>query len=160
MSTTTTNRNLIAIIVMLILTNIGVLAYFLWFKPAEKADDRDKLGITEMLEKEVGFTNEQLTTYKQMKDVQKKRIHPLFEEMRKAKEELFRQLGDTTASQATLEQLADTIGQRQKAIDLQIISYFREVRKLCTPEQTAKYDSVIIRAFRKMGRPAKTENKK
>ncbi len=160
MSKITTNRNLLVIIGILVLTNIAILGYFLWLRQPKKAVEKERVSITEQLEKEAGFTKDQIATYKAMKEAQKKAIHPMFEDMRKAKEDLFQRLGDNSADSATLERLTDTIAARQKRIDLQTINYFREARKICTPEQQPKYDSIVIRAFRKMGRGPHSDNKK
>jgi periplasmic protein CpxP/Spy len=151
---TSNNKSLIFIIAVLLLTNIAVLAYFLWLKkPEEKRVQGQKYGTTEMLQKEVGFSEEQLARYKQLKDKHWATIHPLFDEMRKAKDSLFRLLGDPRANDSVINNISDLIGKKQKALDLQTFTHFKEVRTLCTPEQQPKYDSMVLRVIRKMGKP-------
>jgi len=149
------NKNLLIIIAVLLLTNIGVLGYFLWYKkPPEKQEQRDRNnGITDVLQKEVGFSPEQIAQYKQMKDRQRETIRPMYDEMRKAKDSLFHLLKDSAVSDSTAAKAADLIAQRQKMLDLQTFAYFRKVRGLCTPEQLPRYDSVIQNMFSKMNRP-------
>src|SRR5262245_45540021 len=90
------NRNLLIIIDVLLLTNIAVLVYFLGQKKDAKevahAPDRDKGGIADMLQKEVGFTDEQTAQYQQLRAKQKETIRPMFDDMRKTKDSLFRLL--------------------------------------------------------------------
>ena len=148
------NRNLLFIITVLVLTNIAVLAYFLWFKKPAGPEKRDfKNGMTEMLKKEVGFNDDQVAKYKQLKDEQWATIRPMFDEMRKAKESLFRLLSDPDTNDSIVRKATDAIAGQQKALDLQTFSHFKKVRAICTPEQQAKYDSMIQRMFRKMGKP-------
>ena len=164
------NRNLLIIIGVLLLTNIGVLIYFLGqkesSKPPEPSNGKDRPGITEMLQKEVGFNEEQTAKYKQLKEKQKETIRPMYDDMRKTKDSLFRLLSYPETSDSLLNKMADAIAQKQKALDLQTFNHFKRVRTLCTPEQQSKYDSMVLRMFRKMGKTTrhneseKTDKKK
>jgi Spy/CpxP family protein refolding chaperone len=164
------NRNLLIIIGVLLLTNIGVLVYFLGKKEPSKLPEpqtgKDRPGITEMLQKEVGFNDEQTAKYKLLKEKQKETIRPMYDDMRKMKDSLFRLLSYPETSDSLLNKMADAIAQKQKALDLQTFNHFKRVRILCTPEQQSKYDSMVLRMFRKMGKTTrhneseKTGNKK
>jgi protein CpxP len=150
------NRNLLIIIGVLLLTNIGVLVYFLGQKEPEKSPhDEKRAGISEMLQKEVGFTDEQTAQYKQLKEKQKETIRPMYDDMRKTKDSLFKLLSYPETNDSLLTKIADAIAQKQKALDLQTFNHFKRVRTLCTPEQQPKYDSMILRMFRKMGKTSK-----
>ena len=158
MSTTSRNKNLVFIIAVLLLTNIAVLGYFLWYKkPAQDPKRIDRPGMMiEALQKEVGFNDAQMEQYKQLKDQQRETVRPLFDEMRKAKENLFRLMSDSLASDSSIEAAANVIAQQQKALDKQTLNHFRRVRALCSSlDQQVKYDSAVLRMFRKMGRPPK-----
>ena len=150
------NRNLLVIIGVLLLTNIAVLVYFLGQKKPAKtetsANERNWGSVADMLQQEVGFNEEQTAQYKQLKVKQKETIRPIFDDMRKAKDSLFRQLSYPGTSDSLLSQLSDAIAQKQKAIDLQTFNHFKRVRTLCTPEQQPRYDSMVMRMFSKMGR--------
>ena len=148
------NKNLIFIIVALLLTNIAVLAYFLWLKKPEPVRPPERKGIMiELLQKEVGFDTVKMEQYKQLKDEQRETVRPLFDEMRKAKENFFKLISDPGANDSVINKAADAIAQQQKALDLQTFNHFKKVRALCeTPEQQVKYDSAVVKMFRKMGR--------
>jgi periplasmic protein CpxP/Spy len=160
---TSKNRSLIFIITVLLLTNIAVLGYFLWFKKSDKptkpGGDRGS-GIETPLKKEVGFNEEQLTQYKQFREEQMKAIKPMSEDMRKTKDSLFRTMSNENANDSVVNSIADAIAQKQKAMDLRMYNHFKRIRGLCTPEQLPKYDSVIQRMMRKMGKPRKDQDKK
>jgi Spy/CpxP family protein refolding chaperone len=160
MSTTSRNKNLIFIIVVLLLTNIAVLAYFLWFKkPVEKprlTQEKRAGMMIEMLQKEAGFNDEQIAQYKQLKDLQEKTVKPMFDEMRKAKDSLFRLITNPAVNDSVINSVADIIAQKQKALDLQTFNHFKNLRALCKDqEQAIKYDSAIFRLFKKMGKQMK-----
>ena len=153
------NRNLLIIIGVLLLTNIAVLVYFLGekkpAKPGASHSEKDKAGIAEMLQKEVGFTDEQTAQYKQLKEKQKETIRPMYDDMRKTKDSLFRLLSYPETNDSLLNKISDAIAQKQKSLDLQTFNHFKRVRTLCTPEQQPKYDSMVLRMFRKMGKTQK-----
>ena len=160
---TSRNRPLIFIIAVLLLTNIAVLGYFLWYKkphkPSEGGGDR-RPGIETPLQKEVGFTEDQMTKYRQMREEQMKAIKPMFEDMRKAKDSLFRTMGNENANDSVINAIADAIGQKQKEMDLRMYNHFKRIRSLCTPDQLVKYDSLVLRMMRKPGKPRKEQEKK
>ena len=158
MSNTSTNRNLLFIIGFLLLTNIAVLVYFLSGKKHEekKPGSGRSNGLTEVLQSEVGFNGEQLSRYEEMRDRQRASIKPLFEDMGKAKDSLFRLMSDSTVNDTIINKAADAIAQKQRMLDLQTFAHFKRVRALCTdPGQQVKYDSAVLRMFRKMGKPSR-----
>jgi protein CpxP len=158
---TSKNKSLIFIIAVLLLTNIAVLGYFLWFKksPRQEGPGRSP-GIEAALQKEVGFNDQQIAQYKQLKEEQWKNFRPMFDDMHKAKDSLFNLLSYENVNDSVINTTADVIAQKQKAIDIRMFNHFRQVRSLCTPEQLPKYDSLIQRMMRKMGRSHKEADKK
>jgi periplasmic protein CpxP/Spy len=152
---TSKNKGLIFLIAFLLLTNIAVLAYFLWIKQphTDNGGGRPKMGIEDKLRDSVGFNEEQIKQYQLLKDQQGEAIKPMFDEMRKAKDSLFRLLSNPGVSDSIINKTSDVIAQKQKALDLQTFNHFKKVRALCTPDQQSKYDSMVVRMFRKMGKP-------
>jgi Spy/CpxP family protein refolding chaperone len=163
MSNPSPNRNLLFIIAALLLTNIAVLVYFFWIKQPKTdfgGHERPKNGIADKLKDSVGFNDEQVAQYQKLKDEQWASIRAMFDEMRKAKDGLFRLLSDPNASDSVINKASDVIAQKQKALDLQTFNHFKKVRALCaTPEQQVKYDSLIQRMFRRMGKPMRRNEK-
>jgi len=159
---TSRNKSLIFIIAVLLLTNIAVLGYFLWYKKPDKPPRTDrKPGIETPLQDEVGFNEDQMVQYRQYRDEQMKALRPMFDDMRKTKDSLFRMIGNENANDSTANSIAEAIAQKQKAIDLRMYTHFKRIRGLCKPEQLPKYDSLIQRMMRKMGgRPHKEQDKK
>jgi protein CpxP len=160
---TSNNKPLIFIIIALLLTNIGVLGYFLWFKktPPPKKDNNPQTWMINALQKDVGFTEQQVVQYKEISDEHWKRLKPMFADISKSKDSLFKLLSDESISDSIINRKAETIAQKQKAIDLQAFNNFKKIRTVCsTPEQRVKYDSLIQRLMRKMNKPKGGDQKK
>lgn len=149
---------MLIIIAVLLLTNIAMLVYFFEHKKnvrVASATEEKRMGVAEMLQKEVGFTDEQTAKYKEMKEKQKERIKPMYDNMRKAKDSLFRLLSFPGTPDSVINKAADVIAQQQKEIDMETFHHFKRVRTLCTPGQETNFDSMVIRMFRKMGKPVR-----
>ena len=151
------NRNLVLVIAALLLTNIAVLAYFLWIKkPKVRDEDRGRqprITMEDRLRDSIGFNKEQIATFKQLREEQMSNMGASFDEMRKAKDNLFKLLSDPNVNDSTINNAANVIAEKQKALDMRTFNHFKRVRALCTPEQQPKYDTMIQRMFRKMNRP-------
>jgi Spy/CpxP family protein refolding chaperone len=150
------NKVLVVIIGFLVLTNIAVLIYFL--RPAKKEHDGEKKsrsGMSIALQKEVGFNDDQIAKYRALKEEQFKIMRPMMEDIRHKKDSMFRLMGNANATDSIINQLATEIAAKQKDIDIRAFNHFKRIRLLCTPDQLTKYDSVVVKMIRKMGKPGK-----
>ena len=85
----------------------------------------------------------------------------MFDEMRGVKDSLFTLIGKYGPEDSLVRTLAARVGDQQEALDLQTFRYFSSVRALCKPDQEARYDSLMEKTFKRMGRPpAKADNDK
>lgn len=148
------NKALIFISVILLIANIALLAFFLRPQSSNSqppAADANKDILAEALQKDVGFDNDQVVQYKQLKDQQWESMRLKFNDVRAAKDSFFHLISVENIPDSLVNAASDVIAQRQKALDLEAFAHFKHVRKLCkTPIQQAKYDSLVQRMFFKM----------
>lgn len=151
------NKPLIFIIGVLLITNIALLLYFLNDrKPHHNEKMTSRTGvISTALKNEVGFSDEQIAEYRQIKEDHFKTMRPMMDDIRRFKDSLFRLLGNDSANDTIVDRLAGEVAMRQKQMDLLAFSHFRKVRQLCTQEQLPKYDTLVMKMIRKMGKPGK-----
>ena len=149
---------LVFIISVLLVANV-VLLYMLVSeekkpgepKKTEKPQQKHPYGRTgEMLEKEVGFSKEQLERYTKLREAHWNTMGPLFEKMRNSKDSFYQLLRVPELSDSALKNAATAIGNAQLAIDLQTFKHFNEVKALCLPEQREKFDAFIEDVIKKM----------
>jgi periplasmic protein CpxP/Spy len=160
------NKSLIFIITALLLINILVVGYFLWFKkPHRPVESRQKghKGIATALQNEVGFNEQQVAQYRELKEKQWTAIKPMFSDLCRVKDSLFRLLSNENTNDSVINKAADVIARQQKAVDIQVFNHFKQIRTLCTPEQLPKYDSLVQHLIKKMGpcqgKPGNKDNK-
>jgi Spy/CpxP family protein refolding chaperone len=151
-------KGLVSIIVFLLITNIVMLILFMTNgNPTDKKDaGREQKGLYTLLQKEVGFSQAQLDQYQALRTEQRKNIKPLFDKIRRSKENFYELLYNENAPDSALNNDADSIAQTQKQLDLQMYSHFQNIRKICTPQQVDKFDSSIKKVIvRMISRPGK-----
>ncbi|WP_346318120.1 hypothetical protein [Chitinophaga sp. YIM B06452] len=146
------NKVLGVLVIILLLTNLLLLFFFVWNKPDDaRSSNRGRGGeVMQLLEKQVGFSKQQLDQYKQLKDQHWERLKPSFGELRTARDNFYKLLNENSVPDSVLMAAADSIGAKQVVIDLQTYRHFREVRGLCTPEQLPHFDSVVQHVMKKM----------
>ena len=135
-----------------------MLVFFLVLsKPDPKnSHGRDQNGMSGMLQKEVGFTKEQLDTYQSLRKEQLDKIHPLFDDLRKAKTDFYNLIYTSQVSDSSVNKAADVIAEKQKTLDLQMFNHFKMIRNICTPDQLQKFDTTLKKVIIRMtGRSGK-----
>ena len=135
------NRVLLTIIVVLLITNLTLLFFLFRLNKPEEA--RKGPGFTERLKKDVGFTPEQMAVFEPKKKVFWENMRARFDRIKSTKEEFYHFMYDPAVPDSVMEAKADIIGREQKELDLFVIRHFKDVRKMCTPEQLPKFDSLL-----------------
>ncbi|MGN6534032.1 MAG: Spy/CpxP family protein refolding chaperone [Ginsengibacter sp.] len=165
MNQTTKTKSLVTIIIFLLITNIAMLVFFILLsKPVDRRQrNRETNGMYTSLQNEVGFSKDQLDKYQLLRKEQMDKVKPLFNEVRNAKKDFYGLIYSSNVPDSLINADADSIAKKQKTLDLQMYDYFKNIRNICTLQQTQKFDSVIKKVVvRMVARPGKDnhENKK
>lgn len=152
MSNITRTKPLIIIIIFLLITNVGMLLFFLFGSRQgdRKSRGHSYSGMYYSLQTEVGFTKDQLGQYQTMRGKQIEKVKPLFNDVRKAKEDFYNLLFVNNTPDSVVQRQADSISIKQRGLDMQMFLYLRSIRGLCTPDQQQKFDSLLTRVVQKM----------
>lgn len=151
MNTQSKNKTLVFIIVFLLLTNLLVLGYFL-FSHNKWKRERGRDGFVTALQKEVGFNDEQVKKFQQLKETSWAEAKKKMDQIRLVKNNLFDLSKQPTVADSVIEKLADSIGKLQKQVEINTFNHFREIRAICTPEQQPAFDSLIKKIINRPGR--------
>ena len=144
------NKLLLFIVAILFLANVVLLYFFFKGKEEVKPPSREHRGISEQLKNDVGFNDEQLKAYNVRREKHMSEMKVLFEAMRQTKEEFFNTVKTPQAADTLIQSGAVDIAERQKAIDLRTHAYFTDLRKICTPDQLPKFDSLYQQVIKRM----------
>lgn len=135
------NKILLTIITVLLLTNVAMIVLFLRAKQPEP--QAKKLGFTEKLKNEVGFTAQQMAVFEPKRDRFWASVRSQFDSIKETKIGFYHLMYDPAVPDSILEARADSIGTQQKNLDLFVVKHFKDIRTLCTKHQLPKYDSLL-----------------
>ncbi len=154
------NKPLAYTIIFLLIVNLGMLAYFAFFKENQNSRMKGKRPINEFVEKDLGFTEQQQKTFEDMRAQNKTRMMQLFEENSKAKDSLYQLVLVENLDDSILFDRSLAIAEKQRAIELEFFRQYKSILAMCTPEQKIKFDSGFMPMVRKMYRRKLTDSTK
>jgi periplasmic protein CpxP/Spy len=149
------NKILLFVVAVLLLTNIAMLVYFTGIKrPPQRGGRGERQGpVTGFLQNEAGFSKQQMDVFDSLKKEHRLAIKPLFDDLGKSKDDFYQLIGNSAVPDSVLKAAAAEIGKKQVALDLQFFQNFQSIRKICTPEQQIKFDSLMPAIASKMMKP-------
>jgi periplasmic protein CpxP/Spy len=113
------------------------------FLKIERPEPPKKLGFTDKLKNDVGFSAEQMSVYVQRRDKFWASVRQQFDSIKETKINFYHLMYDPSVPDSVLEWRADSIGKQQQKLDLFVVRHFKDIRKICTHEQLPKYDSLL-----------------
>ena len=147
------NKILILIIGILLAANIATLTFFLMNpceKPASAKYDR-KAMIISFLQKEVGFSTEQMSRYEAMSKLHRQEMKKSFDGMSTQRERVFKDLALNDFKDSAIEVAAVNISSQQKEFELLMLRHMNNIRGICTAEQRPVFDSGFYKIISKRG---------
>ncbi|MFT3979371.1 MAG: Spy/CpxP family protein refolding chaperone [Ferruginibacter sp.] len=157
------SKPLVYIIVLLLLANIaGMIFNFVLLKKDDPhgggAPMDRKAVIARYLKEDLKFTDAQLAEFNSLSDKNKTETEPLFDSLRAEKEKRMKFLVLNNFSDSALEHAVNRSSERQKALDLKMLTHIRNIRALCTDAQRASFDTGFFKMMER-SRPER-KNKK
>jgi len=146
------NKILLLIIGALLIVNLGLLYYGVWdHRPGSRGkaiNMRERMKMK--LEKEVGFSKDQLAKYDEMRTQNRDSLEILFEELHLAKDSFFSLMYSSQVPDSVISLYSARVCGKQQAIDLRMIHHFRSLKELATNEQKPKMDSFLQSIIQRM----------
>ena len=155
MSTQTKSKLYILIIGILLVTNIAVLFFFLKGKPDQPKGNKGggPAMMKEFLKNDVGFNDQQIQQYDTLSKQHREKSKADFDTLKVSKEQQFKELGSKGFSDSAIAEMANRSAEKQKLMEAKMLNYFASIRKLCTPEQQPKFDSLFYKVWGKKKKP-------
>lgn len=156
------SKPLIVIIAILLLTNIGGLAYYIANKPRPKKSNTSqqwKNAMANYLKTDIGFDTVQLRQYENLKVEHRKTLDTLFDQLRTEKENRLVFLADRDYADSAITQAVNSSAEKQKMLDMHMLTHLKDVRALCNREQQSRFDTSIYKVMARGGREKKKSKK-
>lgn len=156
------NKTMLVLIAVLLLANIGGLAYFFMNKPGYKKTDmamQRKNAMAAYLKNDLGFNTVQLQQYDSFSSKHNQLVEPLMEQLKAEKEKRLRFLAENQYTDSSIYQAVNRSAERQKMLDIQMLIHLRDIRALCTGAQKQQFDTSIYKIMNRRGGDRKKPTK-
>ena len=151
MSTFSKPKWMLAVLLLLLASNIATLVY-MWLPPRPPKGKAGRRGF-ELLVKELKMTDSQQTTYAKLREEHQAFVRPLRQKLKNRKDAFFDLLKTDTASVFVIESAAAKSAAIQQQLDMASFDHFKKLRAVCTPEQQKDFDKLIQDVIRQMAPP-------
>jgi hypothetical protein len=138
------------LVIILVASNI-LLGYLLMQSGNQPVVKKRKANDVSAWYAEVGLEQEQIDTFKILKEEYFKDMKPLWSDIRQLKDSLYLQL-DKSLEDSTAENILLMISKKNLEADSRTYMHFTKLRKFCTPEQQARFDTIIPKLINRTGR--------
>lgn len=151
--TTNNSKVLVAIIVILMITNIVLVSLYLFDHEGGKRENRmdRKAMIAGFLKDEIGFNTGQLQQYDILSNKHSENIKNMSDSLKSSRDIQFRQLAAGGFSDSVMNMVADQSAASQKMMTMQMYNHVKKIRLLCTPGQLPRFDSLFGKVLGKRG---------
>lgn len=150
MSTIVKNKWLIAVIVFLLLANIGTLTFF-WLNRPGGGKHGQGGAAAEYIIKETGFDKKQEEEFRKLIQEHQQKVRSFRDSIRIAKDRFFKLVEQDNVTDSIKVSLAKQASELTATIDLLTLQHFEKVKAICRPDQLKKFESIIGDAIKMMG---------
>ena len=130
------------IIVLLVVLNLATLA-FMWFNRPGRERQGDKGQAASFLIRELGLNQEQQAQYQKLRQEHRAKLNVLNERDKVLHKHFFDLLVKESADSISLESMASAIAANRKEMELVTYEHFEQIKKILTPAQQQKFDSIF-----------------
>jgi hypothetical protein len=133
---------MVFLVLILLISNM-ILAFFLFFasdKQEKKRDNSEEWAMK--IYKEIGLDTIQIKAFKKEKDEYFSMMRPIWNENKKAKDSLYRNLS-ANISDSSITQYLEQINRTNHFSDSFTFAHFIKLRAMCTPNQQVRFDTII-----------------
>ena len=138
---------------LLMVANIATLG-ILWRDRLRRPQGGPPPGMARnLLVREIGFDDVQTERYDSLVDAHRRLADSLRRTIARSKRENLEALQDSSLSDGSLARRAEGTATLVRQLELATILHFREVRRLCRPEQQSRFDALMREVSQRMGPP-------
>jgi hypothetical protein len=138
-------KGLILIIIILLVSNM--IAWFMLFDKKHNRTDR-KANAREFLQKEVGFTNDQLASFDSLSDSFSELARGEMTKAREKKAVVMKEIAVNNFSDSAITNGSREIAEAQQNLEYLMLKQAADIRLLCTPAQLPKFDEGWVKMYR------------
>jgi len=141
---------MLLLVIILVASNI-LLGYLLMQSGNQSVAKKRKGNEVSAWYAEVGLEQDQIDTFKILKEEYFRDMKPLWSDVRQLKDSLYRQL-DKSIEDSSAQNILLLISKKNLEADSRTYRHFTKLRRFCTPAQQARFDTIIPKLVNRTGR--------
>ena len=145
------SKVLIIIIGILLIANIVMLAFFMLNNKHKNVTKERRAYVIEYLEKEVGFTSEQMARYDSLSKHHREQVKLAFKDLSAERKNILKNLAGASFSDSAINSAANGIYERQKLFEFNMLRHLKDIRAICTDAQRLRFDTGFYKIFGRRG---------
>jgi hypothetical protein len=138
------------LVIILVASNI-LLGYLLMQSGNQPVEKKKKANDVSAWYTEVGLEQNQIDTFKILKEEYFKDMKPLWSDIRLLKDSLYRQL-EKSPEDSSAQNILLMISKKNLEVESRTYLHFTKLRKFCTPAQQARFDTIIPKLINRTGK--------
>jgi len=148
--TQTRYKWMLFLVIILVASNV-LLGYLLMQSSGKTVERKRKGSEVSAWYAEVGLAQDQIDTFKILKEEYFNDIKPIWSDIRQLKDSLYQQL-DKGVEDSSAQGILLKISQKNLEADTRTYSHFTKLRRFCSPEQQARFDTIIPKLINRTGK--------
>ncbi len=144
------SKTLLVIIAVLLALNIAGVILFFAKTPSGKRmsySEQRKNAMENFLKNDCDFSAAQLVQYDSLAERQRKEMQPIFDELKKEKEQRIENLTQGQFTDTAIALAVNKTLVRQQEVETKMLLQLRDVRQLCNEQQKVKFDRSLPKMF-------------
>lgn len=137
-------RLLVFLVFFLLISNIGVLAYFTIFKSSTRPSTRNGNGVVEHIKKKLELSDNQTEAYRKLLQEFRDSMKLQGDAVRKAKLGFYTLISNPNLTDSLVQKEGQQLSVEQSKMDLLMFHHFQKVRGICNEQQQLRYDSMVV----------------
>lgn len=141
------------IIILLVLVNLGTIAFCFWFSPqahrearrfrSHEGMEKHRKEITQFLDRQLDLSDQQKEAMEALRKDFFTRSGDIRQEIRAARRKFYRLASAANADEDVVEKQADSVAQKQKALEMATFYHFQSLREILNAEQQPRFDTIM-----------------
>lgn len=137
------------LVMILVLLNIGIISFFLLSKNPAPERNRRRMNALHLLDQRLNLNPQQRQIFDSLRRIHFSQMKSVQQGIMQQKRALYREMRSENIEQPLVDSITHQLGALHQKMEKITFQHFREMRQHLQPQQAARYDSLVLKIFRR-----------
>lgn len=137
------------LVIVLVILNVGIISFFLLTRNPPQERGRKRMDAMRMFDRRLDLSASQKQNFDSLRQSHFNQIREVQQNIMQNKRILYREMKSGVVDQGRVDSLTLELGMLHRQMERVTFHHFREMREQLEPQQAEKFDSLLVRIFRK-----------